>query len=305
MAILGLSIWNIQLLAPMFQLTTSLVSPAHIFLGCCHLNLSLYGETSHFCATLRDKLKQLHKLGVGVIWPRRDIWCLWLKSNQSMPQCVFVLFCFLTKENSSGLVVKHFEIHQENVDISGNIQLDPESLRVSPAAPGSHKIIEEPSAQKLPNNGLQILGFPLISFQHSCKKCNLALLASPSASACPQSCCHSCCQRGYQRSSSSKLLRKQHNWCFSNSQNSPSEPWHQLWKTPGSSVCLWSNFKIHYFILICSNVIIGLDFDEALEHESSVWPLLLFAGDSTSSPHLFFIAAELVISSISFVISLP
>lgn len=72
-----------------------------------------------------------------------------------------------------------------------------------------------------------------------------------------QSCCHSCWERRYQRSSLSKLLRKRHNWCFYNSQNSPSEPWNQLWKTSGSSVCLWSNFKIHYFIFICSNTLIG------------------------------------------------
>lgn len=168
MAILGLSICNIQLLPPTFQLTTSLVSPAQVFLGCCHLNLSLYGESSHFCATLREKLKQLLKLGVGVIWPRSGIWCSWLKSNQSMsqfPSSLFFYFFFFNKENNVAFVVKYFEIHQKKVDVIGNIQLDPESLRVSPAGPGSHKITEEPSAYKWPNNWLQILGFPLIYSQ--------------------------------------------------------------------------------------------------------------------------------------------
>lgn len=178
MAILEVSNWNIQLLAPMFQLTTSLVPPAHIFLGCCHLSLSLYGETSHFCPTLRDKLKQLHKSWVGVIWPRNGIWCSRLKSvHESINASISP---FLNKENSTAFVVKYFEIHQKKVDIIGNIQLDPESLHVSPAGPGSHKIIEEPSASKWPNNGLQILGFPLIYSQHSCRKRSPSLLV-PSA----------------------------------------------------------------------------------------------------------------------------
>lgn len=129
--------------------------------------------------------------------------------------------------------------------------------------------------------------------------------ASPPARVCPQSCCHSW-ERRYQRSSSSKLLRKRHNWCSSNSQNSPSEPWNQLWKASGSSACLWSNFKIHYFILICSSLIIG----HWLWWSSWARRLCLASaslrrGFQPFPSLLILIPAELVISKVSSVISFP
>lgn len=180
----------------------------------------------------------------------------------------------------------------------GNIQLDPESLRVPPAGPGSHKIIEEPPTHKQPNNRLQILGFPFDLFPKLLQKVQPF---PPGAKlwVCPRSCCRGCWERRYQRSSSSELLRKRHNWCFSNSQNSPSEPWNQLRGASGSSGCLWSHSKIHCFILICSSIGIGRRF------WWSSWALRLCLASPCRGFHPFPSLWSFVVSEAPSGISLP
>lgn len=78
-----------------------------------------------------------------------------------MPLCLNFPFCKM-RITILDSFVKYLEIYQKRLDIIGNIQCEHEIPYASPVVPGSHKVIEKPSAYKLPNNGLQMFVFSFI-----------------------------------------------------------------------------------------------------------------------------------------------